>query len=99
MDLPDFSPQPILREILHESNHLSMVFLTKNTPLASFEETKKLGEFFMASPIFVVDSSPAVRRLVEQISIPEGFEVVGFQDGPAALEAARRSSPSLIIAD
>jgi len=53
----------------------------------------------MASPIFVVDSSPAVRRLVEQISIPEGFEVVGFQDGPAALEAARRGSPSLIIAD
>ena len=53
----------------------------------------------MASPIFVVDSSPAVRRLVEQISIPEGFEVVGFQDGPAALEAARQSSPSLIIAD
>lgn len=53
----------------------------------------------MALPIFVVDSSPAVRRLVEQISTPEGFEVVGFQDGPAALEAARRSSPSLIIAD
>lgn len=37
--------------------------------------------------------------MVEQISTPEGFEVVGFQDGPAALEAARRSSPSLIIAD
>lgn len=99
MELPDFSSQPNLGEILHESNHLSMVFLTKNTPLASFEETKKLGDFFMASPIFVVDSSPAVRRLVEQISIPEGFEVIGFQDGPAALEAARRSSPSLIIAD
>ena len=53
----------------------------------------------MALPIFVVDSSPAVRRMVEQISTPEGFEVVGFQDGPTALEAARRSSPSLIIAD
>ncbi len=53
----------------------------------------------MASPIFVVDSSPAVRRMVEQISTPEGFEVVGFQDGPTALEAARRNSPSLIIAD
>jgi len=53
----------------------------------------------MPSPIFVVDSSPAVRRMVEQISIPEGFEVVGFQDGPAALEAARQSTPSLIIAD
>ncbi|UVT14388.1 MAG: response regulator [Nitrospira sp.] len=53
----------------------------------------------MPSPIFVVDSSPAVRRMVEQISAPEGFEVVGFHDGPAALEAARRSSPVLIIAD
>ncbi len=53
----------------------------------------------MASTIFVIDSSPAVRRLVEQISKPEGCDVVGFQDGPAALEAARRMSPNLIIAD
>jgi CheY-like chemotaxis protein len=53
----------------------------------------------MSSSIFVVDSSPAVRRMVEQVSAPEGFEVVGFQDGPAALEAARRNSPALIIAD
>jgi CheY-like chemotaxis protein len=53
----------------------------------------------VALTIFVVDSSPAVRRLVEQISKPEGCDVVGFQDGPAALEAARRMSPSLIIAD
>ena len=53
----------------------------------------------MASTIFVVDSSPAVRRLVEQISKPEGCDVVGFQDGPAALEAARRMSPNLIIVD
>jgi len=37
--------------------------------------------------------------MVEQISTPEGFDVVGFQDGPAALEAARRISPTLIIAD
>ncbi len=53
----------------------------------------------MSASIFIVDSSPAVRRMVEQISTPEGFEVVGFQDGPAALEAARRISPALIIAD
>jgi CheY-like chemotaxis protein len=53
----------------------------------------------VASTIFVVDSSPAVRRLVEEISKPEGCDVVGFQDGPAALEAARRMSPNLIIAD
>jgi len=53
----------------------------------------------VSSTIFVVDSSPAVRRLVGQISKPEGCDVVGFQDGPAALEAARRMSPNLIIAD
>ncbi|WP_447859736.1 response regulator [Nitrospira calida] len=53
----------------------------------------------MTARIFVVDSSPAVRRMVEQISAPEGFEVVGFQDGPTALEAAKRLSPDLIIAD
>lgn len=53
----------------------------------------------MASTIFVIDSSPAVRRMVEQISAPAGFDVIGFQDGPAALEAARRMSPTLIITD
>ncbi len=53
----------------------------------------------MASTIFVVDSSPAVRRLVEQISKQEGCEAQGFQDGPAALQAARHTSPNLIIAD
>ncbi len=53
----------------------------------------------MSSSIFIVDNSPSVRRMVEQISTPEGFEVVGFQDGPTALEAARRISPALIIAD
>ncbi len=53
----------------------------------------------MPSTIFVVDSSPAVRRLVEHISKQEGCEVQGFQDGPTALDAARRMSPNLIIAD
>jgi DNA-binding response OmpR family regulator len=53
----------------------------------------------MGASIFVVDSSPAVRRMVEEISIREGYEVMGFQDGPKALEAARHSSPSLILAD
>ena len=53
----------------------------------------------MASTIFVIDSSPAVRRMVEQISTPAGYDVIGFQDGPAALEAARKMSPTLIITD
>src|SRR5262245_23189256 len=37
--------------------------------------------------------------MVEQISTPAGFEVIGFQDGSAALDAARRITPTLIIAD
>jgi CheY-like chemotaxis protein len=37
--------------------------------------------------------------MVEQISTPAGYDVIGFQDGPAALEAARRMSPMLIITD
>lgn len=53
----------------------------------------------MPSTIFVIDSSPAVRRMVEQISTPVGYDVIGFQDGPAALEAARSMSPIVIITD
>lgn len=53
----------------------------------------------MGSTIFVIDSSPAVRRMVEQISTPEGYQVVGFPDGPSALDAARKSCPALILAD
>ena len=53
----------------------------------------------MRASIFIIDSSPAVRRMVEQISSPHGYEVIGFQDGPAALEAARRTAPALIIVD
>lgn len=53
----------------------------------------------MGSTIFVIDSSPAVQRMVEQLSAPEGHRVLGFQDGPAALDAARTQNPALIIAD
>ncbi len=53
----------------------------------------------MPSTIFIIDSSPAVRRMVEQTSTPAGYEVIGFQDGPSALEAAKKTTPALIIAD
>ena len=53
----------------------------------------------MGSTIFVIDNSPAVRRMVEQLSAPDGHRVLAFQDGPTALEAARSQSPALIIAD
>jgi len=53
----------------------------------------------MASCLFIIDSSPAVRRLVEQASSTEGYEVTAFDDGPSALHAAKRLQPELIIAD
>jgi DNA-binding response OmpR family regulator len=53
----------------------------------------------MESTIFVVDSSPAVHRMVEQLSASNGYKVMGFHDGPSALEAARKLSPALVIAD
>ncbi len=53
----------------------------------------------MGSTIFVIDSSPAVHRIVEQLSAPDGHKVIGFHDGPSALEAARELSPALVIAD
>ena len=46
----------------------------------------------MGSTIFVIDSSPAVHRMVEQISAPEGHKVMGFSDGPSALDAARSTA-------
>jgi CheY-like chemotaxis protein len=53
----------------------------------------------MGSTVFVVDSNPDVRRMVEQLSPPDGYTLVGFSDGPSALDAARVSSPALILAD
>ncbi|MGE3152167.1 MAG: two-component system response regulator [Nitrospiraceae bacterium] len=53
----------------------------------------------MASTLFVIDSSPAVRRMIEQLSSDQGYEVYSFLDGPAALEAARKMPPKAVIAD
>ena len=53
----------------------------------------------MASCLFIIDSSPAVRRLVQQASSAEGYEVTAFDNGPSALDAAKRLRPELIIAD
>lgn len=53
----------------------------------------------MAARLFVIDGSPAVRRLVEQVSTTEGYEVHAFQDGPSALQAAKTLAPKTVIAD
>ncbi len=53
----------------------------------------------MESHLFVIDNSPAIRRLVEQAATGEGFKVLAFSDGPAALAEAERVKPSIILAD
>lgn len=53
----------------------------------------------MGARLFVIDGSPAVRRLVEQVSTTEGYEVHAFQDGPSALQAAKTLAPKTVIAD
>jgi CheY-like chemotaxis protein len=53
----------------------------------------------MASKLFVIDSSPAVRRMIEQLSSDQGYEVYSFLDGPSALEAAKKVAPKAVIAD
>ena len=53
----------------------------------------------MGSTVFVIDSSPAVHRMVEQLSAQDGHTLIGFHDGPSALEAARKLCPDLVIAD
>ncbi len=49
--------------------------------------------------LYVIDSSPAIRRLVEEAASTEGFRVTAFSDGPSALDEAGRSAPRMIIAD
>ena len=53
----------------------------------------------MRPSVFVVDSSSEVREFVEHTLTPEGFNVIGFPNGPAALEVAQQINPVLIIAD
>lgn len=53
----------------------------------------------MTSHLFIVDSSPAVLRLVEQAFSTEGYEVSAFKDGAAALDGAKRLNPEIVIAD
>jgi CheY-like chemotaxis protein len=47
----------------------------------------------------LIDSSPAVQRLVEQASGPEGYDVVAFKDGATALDAAKGLRPEIVIVD
>ena len=53
----------------------------------------------MGFRLFLVDSSPAVQRLIEQAVAVEGFEVSAFRRAHSALEAVKRQKPHLIVVD
>ena len=53
----------------------------------------------MKPRLLLIDSSPAVQRLVEQASGPEGYDVVSFKEGVTALDAAKGLKPEIVIAD
>jgi two-component system, OmpR family, response regulator MprA len=49
--------------------------------------------------VLVVDDDPPLRRMLERTLAAEGFEVTVAADGGAALLAAERSAPDLIVLD
>jgi len=53
----------------------------------------------VAERVLVVDDDAPVRRMLERSLAAEGFEVVAAADGGAALVAAERSAPDLVVLD
>jgi two-component system response regulator MprA len=53
----------------------------------------------MAERVLVVDDDPPLRRMLERTLVAEGFEVTLAPDGGAALVAAERSAPDVIVLD
>ena len=53
----------------------------------------------MAERVLVVDDDAPVRRMLERSLAAEGFEVEVAADGGAALVAAERSAPDLVVLD
>ena len=49
--------------------------------------------------VLVVDDDPPLRRMLERTLAAEGFEVTVAADGAAALSAAERSAPDVIVLD
>jgi two-component system, OmpR family, response regulator MprA len=49
--------------------------------------------------VLVVDDDPPLRRMLQRTLVAEGFEVAVAGDGGAALVAAERSAPDVIVLD
>jgi two-component system response regulator MprA len=52
-----------------------------------------------AERVLVVDDDPPLRRMLQRTLLAEGFEVTVAPDGGAALTAAERSAPDVIVLD
>jgi CheY-like chemotaxis protein len=55
--------------------------------------------FSVRSQIMVVEDNPGIRQMIVDILSTSGFAVVAFEEPQAALAAARRREPQLIISD
>jgi two-component system response regulator MprA len=53
----------------------------------------------VAERVLVVDDDPPLRRMLERTLVAEGFDVTVAADGGAALVAAERSAPDVIVLD
>jgi two-component system, OmpR family, response regulator MprA len=53
----------------------------------------------MRERVLVVDDDPPLRRMLQRTLAAEGFEVTVVADGGAALVAAERSAPDVIVLD
>ena len=53
----------------------------------------------MRERVLVVDDDPPLRRMLARTLVAEGFEVTVAPDGGAALVAAERSAPDVIVLD
>ncbi len=58
-----------------------------------------VGDTHLRERVLVVDDDPPLRRMLERTLAAEGFEVAVAADGGAALVAAERVAPDVIVLD
>ena len=72
---------------------------TYDAPQVVADNTYDLGSFRMNELILVVDDEPKIAKLAQDYLERVGFRVVTAGDGEAALAAAKRERPDLVVLD
>src|SRR5438105_8738406 len=85
--------QPCLRPTWSSSAATSPVADTP-APLAPMVDARS-----ERGRVLVVDDDPPLRRMLERTMVAEGFDVTVAVDGGAALVAAERAAPDVIVLD